>query len=85
MRTALDIDKDVLVAVEELARRQNLSAGQVMSQMLRKVLTGQTTPYSASEDAGSGAQTVAGFRPFLAGRSIVTNAAVSRLRKAEEL
>ncbi len=41
MRTTLDIDEDVLVAAKELARRQNLSAGQVVSQMLRKALTGQ--------------------------------------------
>lgn len=82
MRTTLDIDEDVLVAAKEIARRQNLSAGQVMSQMLRKVLTGQS---SASEDAGSGGQTVAGFRPFPAGRAVVTNDTVNRLREAEGL
>lgn len=85
MRTTLDIDEDVLVAAKELARRQNLSAGQVVSQMLRKVLTGQAGQSSASEDVGSGAQTVAGFRPFPAGKAVVTNDAVDRLREAEGL
>jgi hypothetical protein len=82
MRTTLDIDEDVLVAAKEIAKRQNLSAGQVMSQMLRKVLTGQSP---ASEDVGSGGQTVAGFRPFPAGRAVVTNDTVNRLREAEGL
>lgn len=84
MRTTLDIDEDVLVAAKELARRQNLSAGQVVSQMLRKVLTGQAGQ-SAQENAGSEVQTVAGFRPFRAGKSVVTNDAVNRLREAEGL
>lgn len=85
MRTTLDIDEDVLVAAKELARRQNLSAGQVVSQMLRKVLTGQAGQSSAPEDAGSRDQTVAGFRPFPAGKAVVTNDAVNRLREAEGL
>lgn len=85
MRTTLDIDEDVLVAAKELARRQNLSAGQVVSQMLRKVLTGQAGQSSDSEDAGMGVQTVAGFRPFTAGKAVVTNDAVNRLRDAEGL
>ncbi len=83
MRTTLDIDEDVLVAAKELARRQNLSGGQVVSQMLRKVLTGQAGQSSAAEDAASGARTVAGFRPFPAGKAVVTNDAVNRLRNAE--
>ena len=82
MRTTLDIDEDVLVAAKEIARRQNVSAGQVVSQILRRVLTGQST---ASEEAGSGEQTVAGFHPFAAGRAVVTNDTVNRLRDAEGL
>ncbi len=83
MRTTLDIDEDVLAAAKELARRQNLSAGQVVSQLLRRVLTGQVKHSTASEDAGSGSKTVAGFRPFPAGRAVVTNDAVNRLRETE--
>ncbi len=76
MRTTLDIDEDVLAAAKELAKRQNLSAGQIVSQMLRKVLTGQA-------DAGAAPQSVAGFRPFPAGKAIVTNDEVNRLRESE--
>ena len=83
MRTTLDIDEDVLAAAKELARRQNLSAGQVVSQMLRKVLTGQAVRSTSPEDANSVSQTVAGFRPFPAGRALVTNDAVDRLRETE--
>ncbi|MHB9119197.1 MAG: hypothetical protein ACYC2R_13120 [Burkholderiales bacterium] len=75
----MDIDEDVLAAAKELAKRQNLSAGQVVSQMLRKALTGQ----AASDDASPAPQSVAGFRPFPAGKAIVTNDEVNRLREAE--
>jgi hypothetical protein len=82
MRTTLDIDQDVLVAAKELARQQNLSAGQVVSQLLRKVLTGQAENSTAfASDAGG--RSVAGFRPFPAGKAVVTNEAVNRLRDAE--
>lgn len=75
MRTTLDIDDDVLMAAKELARRQKLSAGQVVSQLLRRTLTGQV---------GQGTpRSVAGFRPFPAGKAVVTNDAVDRLRERE--
>jgi hypothetical protein len=77
MRTTLDIDDAVLVAAKELARQKNLSAGQVVSQLLRKVLTGQ------SENTATAAASVAGFRPFPAGKAVVTNDTVNRLRDAE--
>jgi hypothetical protein len=80
MRTTLDIDEDVLAAAKELARRQNLSAGQVVSQLLRKTLTGQVVQSTASRDSVS---EVTGFRPFPAGRAVVTNDAVNRLRETE--
>jgi hypothetical protein len=83
MRTTLDIDNDVLAAAKELARQQNVSAGRVVSQLLRKVLTGQAENSSVSQDAGLGAQSVAGFRPFPAGKAVATNDAVNRLREAE--
>jgi hypothetical protein len=85
MRTTLDIDEDVLEAAKELARRQNLSAGQVVSRMLRKALTGQNGQPEAPPAADSGAPTVAGFRPFTAGKAVVTNDAVNRLRDTEGL
>jgi len=83
MRTTLDIDNDVLAAAKELARQQNLSAGQVVSQLLRKVLTGRAENSAAAQDAGLGSPSVAGFRPFPAGKAVVTNDAVNRLRETE--
>ena len=81
MRTTLDIDDDVLVAAKELARQKHLSAGQVVSQLLRKVLTGRSE--NTLQDAGSTKHSVAGFRPFPAGKAVATNEAVNRLRDAE--
>lgn len=83
MRTTLDIDEDVLLAAKELARCQNLSAGQVVSRLLRRVLTGQSGSSAASESASSEPRTIAGFRPFPAGKAVVTNDLVNRLREAE--
>ncbi len=83
MRTTLDIDDDVLSAVKELARRQNLSAGQVVAQLLRRALNSQAGHAKARKDGGPGSKSVAGFRPFLEGRAVVTNDMVNRLRDAE--
>jgi hypothetical protein len=83
VRTTLDIDEDVLLAAKELAKRQNLSAGRMVSQLLRRVLTGQAGHSKGADDDGSGSHSVAGFRPFPAGRSVVTNDLVNRLRDAE--
>jgi hypothetical protein len=41
MRTTIDIDKDVLVAVKERARREKQSAGRVISNIVRESLTGR--------------------------------------------
>lgn len=39
MRTTLDIDEDVLAAAKELAKAQNSTAGEVISDLVRKALT----------------------------------------------
>lgn len=83
MRTTLDIDEDVLAAAKELGRSQSLSAGQVVSQLLRKVLTGQAGRATAFAGQASEPRTIAGFRPFSAGQAIVTNETVNRLRETE--
>lgn len=85
MRTTLDIDKAVLEAAKELARNQNLSTGQVVSELLRKVLTGQTERAAAPTKSTARRPLVAGFRPFSPGQEIVTNEAVNRLRETEGL
>lgn len=83
MRTTLDIDEDVLAAAKELARSQNLSAGQVVSRLLRRVLTGQHGHSATNKGGGSKSQSIAGFRPFPAGGAVVTNDIVNRLRESE--
>jgi hypothetical protein len=81
MRTTIDIDDDLLVAAKELARRENLTAGQIVSRLLREGLTGART---ASAGRGEGQRRgVAGFRPFTGKGKIVTNEQVNALRDAE--
>jgi hypothetical protein len=83
MRTTLDIDEDLLAAAKELARRENVTAGQLVSRLLRQSLTGA----HASRDAlGAGERkrlSAAGFRPFTAPGKAVTNDQVNALRDAE--
>jgi len=57
MRKTLDIEDAVLVAAKEMARREHLTAGQVISRLARLALT-------ARLDQQPSAQTVAGFRPL---------------------
>lgn len=83
MRTTLDIDDAVLAAAKELARNQNLSTGQIVSDLLRKAMTGQAGGATDQPKQISGIQNASGFRPFSAGQAIVTNAAVNRLRETE--
>jgi len=83
MRTTLDIDDDLLAAAREIARRERSTAGQVVSQLLRRSLTGtgaETPPPAPRGQRGS----VAGFLPFPARPGVlVTNELVDRLRDAE--
>jgi len=39
VRTTLDIDDDLVQVAKELARREKVSTGQVVSRLLRDVLT----------------------------------------------
>jgi hypothetical protein len=72
MRTTLDIDDDVLQAAKELARRKQRTAGQVISELVRRALT-TTSPQDDSED-------ILGFRPFPSRGDVVTNELIDRLR-----
>jgi len=85
MRTTLDIDDDLLAAAKELARRERKSAGQVVSELMRKGLTGAgrgpspggERPQSAvAEQAAS-----YGLYPFPPGDVVATNDEVNRLRE----
>ena len=80
MRTTLDIEDDVLAAAKEQARRQGLTAGQLVSRLLRAAMAG---------DGGkgeTGAAGVGGFRPFqVLGQKLVTNEQIDQLRDQEGL
>ncbi len=78
MRATLDIKASVLAAAKELARRQGVSAGQVVSKLLRSALTGEALAQRP------GAAVVAGFRPFAASdQQLVSNEQIDQLRDLE--
>lgn len=80
MRTTLDIEDDVLAAAKEIARRQNVSAGQVVSRLLREALSGQSR---RNDEPANGGRTIGGFRPFPGQGVVVTNEQIDRLRDEE--
>jgi len=83
MRTTLDIEDDVLAAAKELARRQGISAGRVVSRLLRVALSGEVQLAQAGETRSP---EVAGFRPFAAAdQKLVTNEQIDQLRDREGL
>jgi hypothetical protein len=75
MRTTLDIEEDVLSAAKDLARREKKTAGQVISALARKGLTGAATSAARKPKA------VYGFRPFPKEWRIVSNELIDRLRE----
>ena len=80
MRTTLDIDDDVLAAAKELARRENSSAGRIVSRLLRDILTHGIVRTGAKNRTS---KAVGGFRPLPAGARVVTNEQVNALRDME--
>lgn len=76
MRTTLDIADDVLQAAKERARRENKTAGEVISELARQALTApREYPLAVRELAP-----VYGFKPFPARGSVVTNDIIDKLR-----
>ena len=82
MRTTLDLDDDVLASAKEIARRENKTAGQVLSELARQALT-QGASASAGREKSRGAG-VAGFRPFASRGAVVTNELIEKLRDEGE-
>ena len=78
MRTTLDIDDDVLAAAKELAKARKTTAGEVISELVRKALT---RPAELSGPAGPhGAVLKDGWYVLpRRGGAIVTNELVQRL------
>lgn len=70
MRTTLDLDDDVLLAIKERARRQKRTAGEVLSELAREALVGKA-------DAGVGG--THGFEPLPHRGPAVSNALIDQL------
>ena len=82
MRTTLEIEDDILAAVKELARHQQLTAGQVLSSLARHALTGG----GAAGKHVSGVReprAFYGFESFSANGKVVTNEHIDDLRDHE--
>lgn len=78
MRTTLDIADDVLQAAKERARRENKTAGEVISELARSALTAAPVAPRASEPRAH-----YGLRPFPKRGGIVTNELIDRLREED--
>jgi hypothetical protein len=74
MRTTIDIADDVLLAAKERARRENKTAGEVISELARHALTAPR-PTVVAEPAA-----LCGFTPFAPRGAVITNALIDRLR-----
>ncbi len=74
MRTTLDIADDVLQAAKERAQREQKTARQVVSELLRQALTAPQ-PSVRREP-----KVVHGFKPFARGGGIITNELIDQLR-----
>jgi hypothetical protein len=80
MRTTIDIEDDVLAATKEMARRQHVSAGHLVSRLLREAMSGVSGQISASRKE---VQAVAGFQPFAAQGILINDAQIDALRDIE--
>lgn len=77
VRTTLNLDDDVLLAVQERARREKRSAGAVLSSLAREALTGQCGKQPQPMDEHHG------FRPLPPRGGTVSNALIDQLRENE--
>ena len=75
MRTTLNLDEDVLLAVKERARRERRSVGEVLSELARQAL--------AARQPGRSGQEFHGFRPLPSRGRPVSNAVIDQLREDE--
>lgn len=78
MRTTIRVDDDVLLAVQERARREKRTAGEVLSDLARQALTGRG---GADEQRAVAASH--GFQPLPHRGTAVSNALIDRLRAEE--
>ncbi|MCX6398870.1 MAG: antitoxin [Propionibacteriales bacterium] len=75
MRTTLDVDDDVLLAVKERARREKRTAGAVLSDLAREALNAGVAGFTPE------LRPEFGFRPLPSRGGVVSNALVDDLRE----
>jgi hypothetical protein len=80
MRTTLDIDDDVLAAAKELAKAQNSTAGEVISDLVRKALT-VATDAGGSEAAPHGLLYKDGWYVLPSRGAVVTNELIDKIQE----
>jgi hypothetical protein len=80
MRTTLDIADDVLQAAKERARRENKTAGEVISELARAALT---APPPLAANKASEPRALYGIRPFARRGNLVTNELIDKLREED--
>jgi hypothetical protein len=92
MRTTIDLDEDVLMAVKDLAKYRHESIGRVVSDLTRRALVyshtaaGSARVMVAQEPAVTNGKSLSdfGIHPFpYEGGEIPTNELVNRLREEE--
>jgi hypothetical protein len=81
MRTTLDIADDVLHAAKERARRENRTAGEVISDLARAALT--APPSAAASPKVQEPRALYGIRPFARRGNLVTNEMIDKLREED--
>lgn len=77
MRTTLSLDDDVLLAVQERAKREKRTAGQVLSDLARQALTAQHHREPGEVPGRHG------FEPLPHRGAAISNALIDRLREDE--
>jgi len=77
MRTTISLDDDVLLAVQERARRERRTAGAVLSELARQALTSQRGRAEPPDTERHG------FAPLPRRGAAVSNALIDRLREDE--
>jgi len=77
MRTTVSLDDDVLFAVQERARREKRTAGQVLSDLARQALT---APHPRQPEDTTDRH---GFEPLPRRGAAISNALIDRLREDE--
>ena len=79
MRTTLDIADDVLQAAKERARRENKTAGEVISELARAALTAPV--HAPANPKAAEPRSHYGIRPFPKRGGLVTNEMIDKLRE----